>query len=258
MKKPEDERLDRWTRPPLERDGPIRVAQGIYRSAEKGPDEPGVAEDAVVAAVRMAYKVAQASIARSTRLSQRLRKAGDRAAGPRSTRQAADASQELVAGTMMRALSWFEALMADESRLKRMSTAQFQLIGSMLGLSPDLRASSAGAAPVGTEPAESSDTKTWHSHAGDRNVKIVLKEKGRPVRVCHLELATRKPIEPTQIYFYSVSDIKCGPLEAAFSMDVAGEATLTLSTQSLESLGRWRAAVCGATGEQLGVVEIEL
>src|SRR6266700_4098434 len=102
MKKPvANERLDHWTRPPLERDGPIRVVQGIYRSAEKGPDGSGITEDAVVAAVRMAYKVAQESIARSTRLSQRLRKAGDRAAGPRSTRKAADASQEFVTGTIM-------------------------------------------------------------------------------------------------------------------------------------------------------------
>ncbi len=86
----------RWLRPQLERSKPIRTAGGFYRTAEGGrPGLGGVpltaAEDSVVAAVRMAYNVAEAQIERSARLARRLREAGDRAIGARSDRKAVDA-----------------------------------------------------------------------------------------------------------------------------------------------------------------------
>jgi hypothetical protein len=200
----------------------------------------------------MAYKIAQANVARSTRISQRLRRAGDRAVGAQSPRTAADATQDLVTDTMMSALGWVEAFLADDSRLKRVSTAQFRLIGSLLGLVPDRDPSldsPVQGAPATAEPVQSSDA---------RNAKIVLKEKGRPVRVKKLEFATREPIEQTGIYFYSVSHIESDPLEASLVRNASGDVLLTLSTASVDTLGCWRAAVCSETGEQLGVIEIEL
>jgi hypothetical protein len=199
----------------------------------------------------MAYKIAQANVARSTRLSQRLRRAGDRAVGGQSPRKAVDATQDLVTDTMMSALGWVEAFLADDSRLKRVSTAQYRVIGSLLGLVPDrdpsLDLPNQGA--PATEPVQSSDA---------RGARIVLTGKGRPVRVRKLEFASREPIEQTRIYFYSVSHIESGPLEASLVRSATGEVLLTLSTASIDTLGCWRAAVCSETGEQLGVIEIEL
>ena len=47
------------------------------------------------------YKVAEAQIDRSARLARRLREAGDQAVGPRSDRQALDATEQLVFRAMM-------------------------------------------------------------------------------------------------------------------------------------------------------------
>jgi hypothetical protein len=243
---------ERWSRPPIERDGPVRTTGTLFRSVDPSQGGASTTEDAVVAAVRMAYKIAQANVARSTRISQRLRRAGDRAVGGQSPRNAVDATQDLVTDTMMSALGWVEAFLADDSRLRRVSTAQFRLIGSLLGLVPDRDPSpdsAVQAGPAPTKPVQSSDAL---------KAKIVLKEKGRPVRVQKLEFATREPIEQTSIYFYSISHIDSDPLEASLVRNASGEVLLTLSTASVDTLGCWRAAVCSETGEQLGVVEIEL
>ena len=66
------------------------------------------AEDAVVAAVRLAYQVAETQIERSARLARRLRKAGDRAVGARSDRKAVDATEQMIVRAMMGALTWLE------------------------------------------------------------------------------------------------------------------------------------------------------
>src|SRR5262245_40218114 len=117
---------DHWSRPQVERDGPRRTTGTLFRSADRSESQPSTTEDAVVAAVRMAYKIAQANVARSTRLSQRLRKAGDRAAGAQSPRKAVDATQDLVTDAMISAFGWVEAFLADDSRLKRVSAAQYR------------------------------------------------------------------------------------------------------------------------------------
>ena len=92
-----------WARPPLARDRPVRTAGGLFRTAQGTSagintglgGVPLIAtEDAVVAAVRLAYKVADAQIDRSARLAQRLREAGDRAVGARSDRKAIDATEQ--------------------------------------------------------------------------------------------------------------------------------------------------------------------
>ena len=82
---------------PATRTGPRRSAANFYRSASgSGVVIGGVpmdtVEDAVTAAVRMGYKIAQAQIDRTTRIAQRFKDAGERAAGPHSDRQALDAN----------------------------------------------------------------------------------------------------------------------------------------------------------------------
>jgi hypothetical protein len=253
MTNPEaNQNRDRWSRPQVERDGPVRTTGTLFRPVDPSQGGPSATEDAVVAAVRMAYKIAQANVVRSTRLSQRLRRAGDRAVGGQGPRKAVDATQDLVTDTMMSALGWVEAFLADDSRLKRVSAAQYRIIGSLLGLIPDRDPSldpPIQGAPATAEPVLSSDA---------HGARIVLTSKGRPVRVRKLEFASREPIEQTRIYFYSVSHIESGPLEASLARSASGEVLLTLSTASVDKLGCWRAAVCSETGEQLGVIEIEL
>ena len=128
-------------RPQLERSKPIRTAGGFYRTAEGG--RPGVAgvpltaaEDSVVAAVRMAYNVAEAQIERSARLARRLREAGDRAVGARSDRKAVDAVEQLMVKAIQGALVWLERTADDPDPVKRLLVAQYRLAGSMFGLTP--------------------------------------------------------------------------------------------------------------------------
>src|SRR6266699_1752243 len=90
-------------RDPLPRTRPDRCAANYYRSAaadSNGEDDKAIGgiplsstESAVVAAVRMAYRVAEVQIDRSARLAQRLREAGDQATGPNSDQRALDATE---------------------------------------------------------------------------------------------------------------------------------------------------------------------
>jgi hypothetical protein len=265
-----DETRKRWSRPPPPlRDHPLRTVGGLYRTPDDGQGGlAGVplsaAEDAVVAAVRMAYKVAQAQVDRSTRLAKRLRVAGDRVVGARSDRKAVDATEELISRAMTGALTWFEGLAAEgDSPLKRLALAQYRLIGATLGLAPHPEgarpsaASAPEATPSGLDTMDASAASK--SYASLQGVKVILKGKGRPVRVCHLDVAGAPPFAATPIHFYNATHFESDPLEAEFAMDVEGRATLTLSPQRPAPPGRWRAAIChAATEEQIGVIEIEL
>jgi hypothetical protein len=261
----------RWSRPSLDRDHPVRTAGGFYRTSDSGEDGLAglplvAAEDAVVSAVRMAYKVAQAQVDRSTRLARRLRVAGDRAAGPRSDRKAVDATEELVSRAMMSALTWLEGLSAEgDSPMKRLLLAQYRLIGASLGLTPRSDApppastSSPDATMRGADRAGAPDEAPTKSSASLPGLKVILKGRGRPVRVRSLDISAAAPIDSVDVYFYNSTDINCEPLTAKFEMDARGRATLTFLPQNPAPPGRWRAAICQAvTDEQIGIIEIEM
>jgi hypothetical protein len=261
----------RWSRPSLDRDHPVRTAGGFYRTSDSGDGGlAGVplvaAEDAVVAAVRMAYKVAQAQVDRSTRLARRLRVAGDRAVGPRSDRKAVDAAEELVTRTMMSALTWVEGLSAEgDNPMKRLLLAQYRLVGASLGLMPrsdgppPASAASPGATGRSAEPTGAADDAPAKSYAPLPGSKVILKGRGRPVRIRSLDVSAATPIQPVDVNFYSSTDINCPPLTAQFEMDARGRATLTFPHQNKAPPGRWRAAICQAvTDEQIGIIEIEM
>jgi hypothetical protein len=264
------EKPARWSRPSLDRDHPVRTAGGFYRTSDSG--EGGLAgvplvaaEDAVVSAVRMAYKVAQAQVDRSTRLARRLRVAGDRAAGPRSDRKAVDATEELVSRAMMSALTWLEGLSAEgDSPMKRLMLAQYRLIGASLGLAPRSDgppASTSGPDTTtrGADRADASAEAAPKSYASLPGLKVILKGRGRPVRVCSLDISAPAPIDSVDVYFYNSKDINCEPLTAKFDMDARGRATLMFLPQNPAPPGRWRAAICQAlTDEQIGIIEIEI
>src|SRR5262245_4046410 len=134
-----------FTRPYLPRSGPDRRAANYYRSAAgdgTGTDGTALggiplasAEAAVVAAVRMAYKVADAQIDRSARLARRLHEAGDQAIGRDSDKRALDAAERLVSKAFMTFLGWVEtAALEDGSPLKRLAVAQYRLLGAFFGV----------------------------------------------------------------------------------------------------------------------------
>jgi hypothetical protein len=217
------------------------------------------AEDAVVAAVRMAYNVAAAQVDRSTRLAQRLREAGDRAVGPRSDRKALDATEQLVIRGLMGAVTWLEGAAAErDSPLKRLLVAEYRLVGSILGLtlseqtpSSPRRASEAAAQSMGPRGTDDSDATL-------NRVKVVLEgQHRRPVRTRRCEVATGAPLK-APVQFYCVEQIESDPLMALLDIDVEGRATISLEISRLAPPGFWRAAVCDDAGLQIGLIEIEL
>jgi len=286
-----------WSRPPLDRTQPIRSAGGLYRTSDDGQTGIGgvplnAAEDAVVAAVRMAYKVAAAQIDRSTRLARRLRDAGDRAAGPHSDRKAIDATEQLIFKAVMSALTWLERSAGEPDPIKRMMIAQYRLAGSILGLTawpgsvppgetaghrPIASASAADLSMreavqivlsgLGLSPAEAAQTSAPDSPAGTSSVaasvapepplRIILKgQSKRHVRAVVYKVARGNPLP--NVRFYRTADVKAAPLSAGLAIDAHGQATLTIQTTRLTKPGLWKAAVCADGGLQLGVIEIEL
>jgi hypothetical protein len=254
----------RWSRPQLERSKPIRTAGGFYRTGEGG--RPGVAgvpltaaEDSVVAAVRMAYNVAEAQIERSARLARRLREAGDRAIGPRSDRKAVDAVEQLMLKAIQGALVWLERTADDPDPVKRLLVAQYRLAGSMLGLTPSgAPRSSGGDAPErAAQSVDAAAPSRAASYAPAGLLKVVLKgEFRRPVRITRYEVASGAL--RSEVQFYSVADIQSDPLKADLVIDAGVRDALSLEIPRLAKPGLWKAAVCDSENVQIGVIEIEL
>jgi hypothetical protein len=263
-------------RDPLPRTRPDRRAANYYRSAaEDGQGKDGKAiggiplasaEAAVVAAVRMAYRVAEAQIDRSARLARRLREAGDHAAGPGSDRQALDATERLVCKAMMALLGWIEAAAAERgSPLKRLAAAQYRLFGALLGLTPpDSRETDATHARDTTSARTQARTSRPVEDAGTEpprgsvRIQHVGKER-RATRVVAWEYTgdavTHRTIPAT---FYNVEGRSRRPLAAEIVFGARRSITLRLATSGSIASGRWRAALCEADGLQVGQIEIML
>jgi len=263
---------------PATRTGPRRSAANFYRSASgSGVVIGGVpmdtVEDAVTAAVRMGYKIAQAQIDRTTRIAQRFKDAGERAAGPHSDRQALEASEQLVFKALMAGIGWLEGLAADrQNPLKRLATAEFNLLGSLLGLrGPD--APGAGGSDPGAEarrrrpkpdPAgrrartvdDALRSPRQDNHSAPLRVKQVGAER-RVVRIRAWELdadVKRGVYEPV---FYSAD---AGGLRIPSSLSIrANEPPLLSLTIPPEAVsGTWKAAICDKQGIQHGYAEFSI
>jgi hypothetical protein len=265
MSDPVDIREEKlWSRPQIDRERPNRRVGGFYRTAEDGRAGVGgvpltAAEDAVVAAVRLAYNVAEEQIERSTRLGRRLREAGDRAVGPGSDRETVDATEKLLFDAAMSALTWVEALAAEEgSPAKRLVTAQYRILGSLLGVTPQKPSREA-------KKQETSPASQFPMPQGpglqDRappSVKVVLQgECKRPVQLHRFDRLREAPFE-SPIHFYSVEQIESEVMTARLTVDPKGSATLTIEVGRHAVPGRWKAAICDPEGMQLGIIEVEL
>jgi hypothetical protein len=263
-----DEATGRLIRDPLPRTGPDRRAGNYYRSAaDDGQGKGGTAiggipldsaESAVVAAVRMAYRVAEVQIDRSARLAQRLREAGDRAAGPGSDRKALDAAELLVRKAFMALLAWVEAAGVKKgSPLRRLVAAQYRLLGEVLGLG----ARPASEADDERTPARKSEA-VGNADEGSPRAAVRVKHTGperRVVRVSAWEYTGGPGAEARiPVTFYKVAGPAESPLDAVIVMGTGRAATLELATPSSIAAGRWRAALCEADGMQVGYIEIVL
>ncbi|MFO1316884.1 MAG: hypothetical protein U1F58_14900 [Burkholderiales bacterium] len=262
-----------WSRKPAGRTRPDRRAGGFYRTSDGTTGTIGSiplnqVDDAVVAAVRMAYRVAEAQIDRGSRLAQRLRDAGDRAVGGDSRRKSLDATERLVFRTMMGGLSWLEAAASAEegSPLLRLAAAEYRLLGTILGLAPGagVRKGRAGsgapeAAPPGAAEAPVAAPARGVGSAQDALDILHKVERPRAVRVLRCDIARAvADARLVPLVFYRVDrDDVAATMKA--DLVVAGDRTprLVLSTPIKGGAGIWRAAVCNLDGLQVGCIEIE-
>jgi hypothetical protein len=255
-----------YSRPELPRSGPNRSAGGFYRTSDGGGTGFGgrgiplhAAEDAVVATVRLAYKVADAQVQRSARLASRLRQAGDRAVGGQSDLQALDAAESLVLRAMMSALSWLEGVADDKAPLRRLMTAEYRMIGSVLGLGSAETPARPDRAPAAkqAEPAPQTAGSPQANLPGAPRPTVKHADKrARYVNVRRLQV-DGKTINELVIRFYRVEQSAGEPFEGELAID-QGTATLTVDPPNDAPAGHWRAAVCDDDAVQIGFVEIEI
>lgn len=91
-----------------------------------------------------------------------------------------------------------------------------------------------------------------------RRVRIFLDgEVKRPVSLRRCEVTSADPLE-ANVSFYNVERTYSAPLEAMLVIADDGKAKLTITMNRRAPSGRWKAAVCGEGGEQIGLLEIEL
>jgi hypothetical protein len=259
-----------WSRNAPTRTGPNRNAGGMYRTAEgKEPRTGGVplntANAAVVAAVRLAYEVAETQIARSTRLARRLRDAADQEVGQHSDRKALDATQRLVQNALMSGLEWWEGSVADgRCPVKRLAAAEYQMIGSILGFTPAPHGTKASARDVAGSPAKAATAQGASAErkppGGMRQLKVVLrgeKRHRRHVRVEAWEITSPKGLDST-LFFHCAEQAEAEPISAHLEVGSAGAFALVIETPQNAHAGRWTCAVWDAGDVQVGYIEILL
>jgi hypothetical protein len=262
-----------YSRPELPRRRPNRTLGGLYRTPDGGGTGLGgrgvplhAAEDAVVATVRLAYKVADAQVERSARLASRLRQAGDRAVGEQSDRQALDAAESLVLRAMMSALSWLEGVADDKAPLRRLMTAEYRMIGSLLGLgpaetpmprdqTPSVKQTEQPAQTTGSPQAPQTAGSQADSFGAPQATVKHTDESARYVNVRRLQV-DRETIDNRVIYFHRLEENASEPFIGELLIK-QGAATLTVDPPNQAPAGHWRAAVCD-NAVQIGFVEIEI
>lgn len=254
-----------WTRPGVPQTRPNRSFGGLYQTAEheeQGETLGGVplhtAEDAVVAAVRLGYRVADEQIERGRRIASRLRGAAARE-GSSGLGDAADGLDDLLVKAVQSGLQFIEEAASDPRHpLKRLGSAQLSAIASLLGLRDPVAHASPDEASEGEPPAPAANPSRPSSPAAPHRhvwIRHDPRSDGRAVRVVTCELEGDTPDESPVTFFHltQTSD----PVRATL-MRRAPKTVLEVCIRPEHPAGRWRAAVLDGDRLQTGVIEIEL
>ncbi|MDM0105034.1 hypothetical protein QTH97_08830 [Variovorax sp. J22R24] len=257
-----------WKRPTLSVTKPNRNFGGIYRSAEgenAGKTIGGVplqtASDAVVAAVELGYKVADAQLGRGRRLAKQLGGAAQRA-GVHSAAQPIDATERLLSRAMLLMLEWFEGAASDpQGPLRRLARAELDAVVSAFGLAKGGGGREAKTAHThAPSPAPASAAPTRPSaprNSPSLGVRHAPGTATRLVRVTETEWSGPSAEARTRLTFHHATT-PTAPVLGAWLVRRAGAAELVVETEASHPPGVWRAAVCDAEGMQIGHVEIGL
>jgi len=219
------------------------------------------AEDAAVAAVRLGYRVVDAQITRGLDIARSIRGAADRTG---DTTDVLDLSEHLLTRSLLLGLEWLETAASDtRSPVKRLLTAQFRLMSSLLGLKLDdavqePRASKA--APRTPPPAAGDPGKQLTTTKPRIRIRHGQGSTKRAVTVARWELSPgiRRTVAPRPVQFHRTSDPAGEQLDAAVVIPPNETPILEIVTTRAHHSGRWRAAVCEDDGEQIGIIEIVL
>lgn len=270
-----------WQRPVLPVTKPNRNFGGVYRSAEgerAGETFGGVpmqtTSDAVIAAVQLGYKVADAQLARGRRLASHLGGAARRA-GVKSAAQPVDATERLMKRAMLLMIEWFEGAAGDpQSALRRVMRAEYEALGSAFGLTrkgfgksdhragatPDKEKERAHDAPppsAAPAPAPTYASRTSQAPVQAVQVRHGKKSVKRFVRVLDVEWTSMHDAAHTDLLFHHGSALDAEPLEASLVRE-KDATVLVVTTTAKNPPGVWSAAVCAADGTQVGFIEIRL
>lgn len=255
-----------WNRPPLDVRAPDRSAGGLYRSADRPAGSDAAAtetlagvplqtvSDAVVATVRLGYRIADREIERSRRLSQQLRSAAGRA-GADDPEQWLDQTEKLLAKLLQAGGDWAEGAATLPPPLLRLLRAEGRLLLQwlrLLGGEPPV----AAPAPAADPPAPGAAAAPPPGPALDLLLACPDPMDRRAVRLVHARWSAL-PDAPLALWFHARGGAGADPMAGELSR-AAGRDRLLLHTRRHQPEGTWRAAVCLADGQQIGVVEVEL
>src|SRR6185295_6091592 len=126
---------------------------------------------------------------------------------------------------MMGALTWLEGTAAEtDSPLKRLMTAEYELVGKLLGLARSKETGSPRRhAPEATSRGADVEEPDGPEAVSGR-LKVVHKgEHRRPIRTCRCEVASGTALK-VRLQLVSVEHIKYDPKDAEFAIDVEGRA----------------------------------
>jgi hypothetical protein len=257
-----------WSRAQPGRSGPRRSAGGLYRTAEgKEPGTGGVPLDsanaAVVAAVRLAYRVAEAQVDRSLRLARRLRETGDKEVGANSDTQGLDATERLVTKAVLSGLEWWEGSVAEgRCPVKRLAAAEYQMIGQILGFATPAAKKTAtgdGAAQAAARPAAAREPRPQAAAPAPRLVIVHTGERQhrRRLDVASWELTTTEQLDPA-VFFRHAEHLEADPIAAELALTEQGDVRLMIATPPQAMAGLWNCALCDAGGVQVGHIGLSL
>lgn len=262
-----DAAAEGWVRPVAARTRPDRHFGGYYRTADRslgGQAARGVplaqAEDAAVAAVRMAYGIADAQIERGLRVARQLRGAAARQGS--TPAEALGATERLAEKALLIAVEWMEgAATSRDHPVRRLAAAELRLLARLLGLPARARArprDASGPAPTGGEAAPQ-QAPGAPAGAALRIVNTAPPRSRRPVRLVVFDhQAPREPMQLDAVYFHrQEASADEPPLAARWAWDGTA-ATLTLEVGGTTPRGRWLAGLYDAQDVQRGVIELQL